>query len=143
MSLKLLKQNFSPIFREIVTFSKVNYKKYIRGILPCVKLKVVFIIENRLKSKFSFKGKISKAKCQFKVCVSEHMGVSTCQVKILSLPFDVILFRRITFVTSNYYIALQSPLIDEYQVYIFRYGIIIALLPYSVLTIHMFLIKIL
>ena len=73
-------------------------EKTIRDILPCVNLKVVFRIKNRLSSKFTFKDKISKemrsllcykfqcsscnatyygkTKPHFKVRVSEHMGVS-------------------------------------------------------------------
>ena len=66
--------------------------------LPCVNLKVVFRIKNRVNSKFTFKDKVSKEMCfllcyklqcsscnatyygkikrHFKVRVSEHMGVS-------------------------------------------------------------------
>ena len=73
-------------------------EKTVRDILPCVNLKVVFRIKNRLSSKFTFKEKISKemrsllcykfqcstcnatyygkTKRHFKVRVSEHMGVS-------------------------------------------------------------------
>ena len=63
------------------------------GILPCVNLKVIFRIKNRLSSKFTSKDKIlkemrsscssswnatyySKTKCNFKVRVYEHMAVS-------------------------------------------------------------------
>ena len=62
-------------------------------ILPCVNLKVIFRIKNRLSSKFTSKDKIlkemhsscsssynatynSKTKCNFKVRVYEHMAVS-------------------------------------------------------------------
>ena len=81
-----------------MAFSKINFRKTIRDILPCVNLKVVLRTKNRLSSKFTFKDKISKELCSFfcykfqcsscnatyhgktkrhfKVRVSEQMGVS-------------------------------------------------------------------
>ena len=78
-------------------------EKTIRDILPCVNLKVVFRIKNRLSSKFAFKDKISKemhsllyyklqcsscnatyygkSKRHLKARVSEHMGISACTGK--------------------------------------------------------------
>ena len=66
--------------------ARSTLEKNIRDILPCVNLKVVFRTKNRLSSKFTFKDKISKEilsllcykfyKRHFKVCISEHMGVS-------------------------------------------------------------------
>ena len=78
--------------------ARSTLEKTIRDIFPCVNLKAVFRIKNRLSSKFTFKDKISKemrsllcckiqcsscnatyygkAKHHFKVRVSEHMGVS-------------------------------------------------------------------
>ena len=77
-------------------------EKTICNFLSCVSLKVISRIKNRLSSKFTFKNKISKEICSvlcykfqcsynatyygktkrhFKVCVSEHMGVSACTGK--------------------------------------------------------------
>ena len=96
---------FPPLFREIVEIKRLGKIYFIyfirstfRNILPCANLKIVFRIKNKLSSKFTFKNKISdrmrfllcykfqcsscnatcygKTKHQFKVRVSEHMGVS-------------------------------------------------------------------
>ena len=78
--------------------ARSTLEKTIQDILPCVNLKVVFRIKNRLTSKFTFKDKISKEMCSllcckfhcsscnatyygktkhhFKVHASENMGVS-------------------------------------------------------------------
>ena len=78
--------------------ARSTLEKTIQDVLPCVNLKVVFRIKNRLTSKFIFKDKISKethsllcyrfqcsscnatfygkTKRHFKVHVSEHMGAS-------------------------------------------------------------------
>ena len=78
--------------------ARSTLEKTFRDILPCVNLKVVFIIKNTLSSKFTFKDKISKemrsllcykfqcssynptyygkTKRHFKVLVSEYMRVS-------------------------------------------------------------------
>ena len=89
---------FLPYLGKLSLSARSTLEKTIRDILPCVNLKVVFRIKNRLSSKFTFKDKISKemrsllcykfqcsscnaayygkTKRHFKVCVSEHMGVS-------------------------------------------------------------------
>ena len=78
--------------------ARSTLEKTIRDLLPCVNLKVVFRIKNRLSSKFTFNDKISKemrfllcckfqcsscsatyygnTKCHFKFPVSEHTRVS-------------------------------------------------------------------
>ena len=96
---------FPPLFREIFEIKRLGKIYFIyfirstfRNILPCANLKIVFRIKNKLSSKFTFKDKISnrmrfllcykfqcsscnatygKTKHQFKVRVSEQMGVST------------------------------------------------------------------
>ena len=94
---------FLPYLGKLSLSARSTLEKTIRDILPCVNLKVVFRIKNRLSSKFTFKDKISKemrsllcykfqcsscnatycgkTKRHFKVCVSEHMGVSGCTGK--------------------------------------------------------------
>ena len=94
---------FLPYLGKLSLSARSTLEKTIRDILPCVNLKVVFRIKNRLSSKFTFKDKISKemrsllcnkfqcsscnttyygkTKRHFKVCVSEHMGVSACTLK--------------------------------------------------------------
>ena len=89
---------FFPYLGKLSLSARSTLEKTIRDILPCVNLKVVFRIKNRLSSKFTFKDKISKemrsllcykfqcsscnatyygkTKRHFKVRVSEHMGVS-------------------------------------------------------------------
>ena len=89
---------FLPYLGKLSLSARSTLEKTIRDILPCVNLKVVFRIKNRLSSKFTFKDKISKemrsllcykfqcsscnatyygkTKRHFKVRVSEHMGVS-------------------------------------------------------------------
>ena len=89
---------FLPYLGKLLLSVRSTLEKTIRDILPCVNLKVVFRIKNRLSSKFTFKDKISKemrsllcykfqcsscnatyygkTKRHFKVRVSEHMGVS-------------------------------------------------------------------
>ena len=82
--------------------ARSTLEKTICNFLSCVSLKVISRIKNRLSSKFTFKNKISKEICSvlcykfqcsynatyygktkshFKVCVSEHMGVSACTGK--------------------------------------------------------------
>ena len=82
--------------------ARSSLEKTICNFLSCVSLKVISRIKNRLSSKFTFKNKISKEICSvlcykfqcsynatyygktkrhFKVCVSEHMGVSACTGK--------------------------------------------------------------
>ena len=90
---------FLPYLGEFSLSARSTLEKTIRDIFSCVNLKVVFRIKNILGSKFTFKDKISKemrpllcykfqcsscnttyygkTKRQFKVCVSELMGVST------------------------------------------------------------------
>ena len=94
---------FLPYLGKFLLLAKSALEKTIRDIFPCVNLKVVFRIKNRLTSKFTFKDKISremhslfryKFQCSscdatyygktqryFKVRVSEHMEVSarTCK----------------------------------------------------------------
>ena len=89
---------FLPYLGKLSLSVRYTLEKTIRDILPCVNLKVVFRIKNRLSSKFTFKDKISKempsllcykfqcsncnatyygkTKHHFKIHVSEHMGVS-------------------------------------------------------------------
>ena len=94
---------FFPYLGKLSLSARSTLEKTIRDILPCVNLKVVFRIKNRLSSKFTFKDKISKemrsllcykfqcsncnatyygkTKRHSKVCVSEHMRVSACAGK--------------------------------------------------------------
>ena len=94
---------FLPYLGKLSLSARSTLEKTIRDFLPCVNLKVVFRIMNRLSSKFTFKDKISKemrsllcykfqcsscnatyygkTKRHFKVRVSEHMGVSACTDK--------------------------------------------------------------
>ena len=89
---------FFPYLGKLSLSARSTLEKTICDILPCVKLKVVFRIKNRLSSKFISKDKISKemrsllcykfqcsscnatyygkTKRHFKVRVSKHMGVS-------------------------------------------------------------------
>ena len=99
---------FLPYLGKLSLPARSTWEKTIRDTLPCVNLKVVFRIKNRLSSKLTFKNKISKEmrsllcyKCQcsscsatyhgktkrhFKVRVSEHMAVSARTGKTSSLP---------------------------------------------------------
>ena len=51
---------FLPYLGKLSLSARSTLEKTIRDILPCVNLKVVFRIKNRLSSKFTFKDKISK-----------------------------------------------------------------------------------
>ena len=51
---------FLPYLGKLLLSVRSTLEKTIRDILPCVNLKVVFRIKNRLSSKFTFKDKISK-----------------------------------------------------------------------------------
>ena len=51
---------FLPYLGKLSLSARSTLEKTIREILPCVNLKVVFRIKNRLSSKFTFKDKISK-----------------------------------------------------------------------------------
>ena len=62
-SKKVLKKDlyvFLPYLGKLSLSARSTLEKTIRDILPCVNLKVVFRIKNRLSSKFTFKDKISK-----------------------------------------------------------------------------------
>ena len=89
---------FLPYLGKLSLSARSTLEKTSRDILPCVNLKAVLRIKNRLSSKFTFKDKISKemrslicykfqcssynatyygkTKRHSKVRVSEHMGVS-------------------------------------------------------------------
>ena len=51
---------FLPYLGKLSLSAKSTLEKTTRDILPCVNLKVLFRIKNRLTSKFTFKDKISK-----------------------------------------------------------------------------------
>ena len=89
---------FLPYLGKLLLSARSTLEKAIRDILPCVNLKLVCRIKNRLSSKFTLKDKISKemhsllcykfqcsscnatyyskTKCHFKVCVSVHVRVT-------------------------------------------------------------------
>ena len=52
---------FLPYLGKLPLSARSTLEKTIRDILPCVNLNAVFRIRNTLSSKFTFKGKISKA----------------------------------------------------------------------------------
>ena len=94
---------FLTYLGKLLLLARLTLEKTIRDIFPCVSLKVVFRIKNRLISKLTFKEKISremrfllyykfecskcnatyciKTKRHFKVSISRHMRVSarTCE----------------------------------------------------------------
>ena len=51
---------FLPYLGKLSLSARSTLEKTIHDILPCVKLKVVFNVKNRLSSNFTFKDKISK-----------------------------------------------------------------------------------
>ena len=99
---------FLPYLGKLSLSARSTFEKTIRDILPYVNLKEVFRKKIRLSSEFTFEDKISKemrpllcykfqcssrnttyhikTKCDFKVRVSEHKGVSARKSKNINLP---------------------------------------------------------
>ena len=118
---------FLPYLGKFLLPGRSTFVKTIRDILPCVNLKVVFRIKNRLSSKFTFKEKIPKEmrsllcyKFQCVSCKATYHGKTKLYFKVrvsepkILLCLIIVSFEEISVLaneTNDFRIKLQENLL--------------------------------